>query len=245
MPSPTWTKPYATWTAASLIHANALRTTPYPLADLCQFAGHKLQSLTMIRQTMRREGRLSIDYSPVPDHPLNQLLVDTPPGQPLRDIGSTPPGSALLTTMKDSRALVTSALTTPDPPRLTRDSALRTLESFITSGAAGKDTDRYIKHWIDMAGSAFGSGPPPPATPLETHDRLLRLLLSSSPSTVRRAIASWEAARRPPVAQNPPAHPPEPALTAPEDPNDPSLPRETPTLQPLDSHCENPEAEVL
>ena len=235
-----WKTSYKSWTAAQLIYANALRSQPLPLEELCHYSGHFLDSLRVIRNQLRKAGRLTELYAPVPDHPLNQPYSDRPWGRALPDPGERPLSYA--TTLAQSAALQVIDRAADEHTPLSRERALKILEGFVTSGQAGRDTDRYIKAWQELAGSAHGSGPPPPTTPAQTTERLLRLLLACPETCVAAAYSQYQEAclaRNTPNANptvlfptNPPDH--NPALgTGGEDPlgPEPETPFSRPTLE--------------
>lgn len=188
-----WRYPYRDWTAAELIIANALRPEPLSLTDLCRFQNHKLVSIRQIRSNLRHEGRLNADNTVNLDHPTNAALVGSARFCPLPDPGTRPISSKPLPTPPPA----------PDSDQSEpkdRKYFAKTLETWITSGKAGANTPRFIESWLELVGTVGACGPPPPTTPLEVHDRLLRLLNSVSPSTARRAISTFLAQTEAPNA---------------------------------------------
>jgi hypothetical protein len=200
-----WRYPYRDWTASELIIANALRPTPLPLSELCRFQNHKLTSIRQIRANLRQEGRLNADNTVNTDHPTNQSLVGSARFTPLPDPGTTPISTNPLP----------EPPSTPDSPfsePKDRKYFAKTLEAWITSGKAGSNTPRFIESWLELVGTAGNCGPPPPTSPSEAHDRLLRLLNSVPKSTADRAIATFQSQLEAPDAdtRNPGEAPPRP-----------------------------------
>lgn len=179
-----WRYPYRDWTAAELIIANALRPTPLPLPELSRFQNHKVSSLTQIRLNLRNEGRLNNDYTVNLDNPTNKSLVGSEKFMPLPDPATRPVSSKPLPDGPSDEE------TDPDTPK-DRKYFAKTLEKWITSGKAGANTPRFIEAWLELVGTSGNSGPPPPSTPQETHDRLVRLLRAVSESTAKRAIDTY------------------------------------------------------
>lgn len=184
-----WRVPYKDWTAIDLTVANFLRPVPLPTRDLCLYAGHRLKSFENARNTLREDGSLTPDNQILLDHLRFRQLAGTPKALPLPDPGLRPPTRQHTATVHQAAQLVAD---TPSAP-LDRKTAAATLSNWITTGAAGKDTPRFIDSWLSLIGTAAGAGPSEPKLATEIHDRLLRLLSACPETAVRNVITAWEA----------------------------------------------------
>lgn len=185
-----WRVPYKGWTSHDLIIANQLREHPLPVRDLCLFQHHTPKSLHNAYGVLRESGRLTPDNLVDLSHSANLALRGTPRLLPLPDPGSTP-----LTRREASERHTAQqqAAEAAKAPTFSKTAAANLLAQWITTGAAGKDTHKWIETWVNLVGAASESGPPIPTTPSDQTQRLFRLLSSVQPSIARASIRLWEA----------------------------------------------------
>lgn len=185
-----WRVPYKGWTSHDLIIANQLRERPLPVRDLCLFQHHTPKSLHNAYGVLRESGRLTPDNLVNLSHASNLALRGTPKALPLPDPGERP-----MTRSEASQRAKAADLAEAGSkaPTLTKGSAASILAEWITTGAAGKDTHKWIETWVGLVGSANESGPPVPELPSDQTARLVRLLSSVPTHIARASIRLWEA----------------------------------------------------
>lgn len=203
-----WNAAYRDWTGEDLVLCNYLRPNPLTYRELASYAGHKIGSLQVIANTLRRAGRLTHDNVVLIDHPDNQpaRLRDhlSPLPDPRRAISST--SFSHLQNVETARAIAD----TPDAdlPTLDKAKAAKILAAWITTGQAGKDTPRFMTSWLELISTTQAPGPPPPTTSSATRARLLRLFRCLPAPDVHAAYSAFLTQPHEPASEVPLADPP-------------------------------------
>lgn len=182
-----------------LLLSNAARFTPLPDRDLCAYNNHNYASLRVRKTFLKRAGAINKDGSLNWTHQMVQNAI--PPIEELQPLLIQPsalkeaaasPKPKLHQKVVQNLALKTNqgdAAISEAFGDMTIQRAVSILTEWVDSGAAGRDTPKFIAQIVDLNDKLSGGvGPPPPSSPSAAASRLARIFDSVPRSTILLAL---------------------------------------------------------